>query len=53
MENIQQQRIWYNHYRGYIVKSWFNPNTNLIEEEKIPYNKNVPIKSFLDKYLRK
>ena len=31
-------KIWYNHYRGYIVKSYFDPLTNRIIQEKIKYN---------------
>ena len=33
-------KIWYNHYRGYIVKSYLDPLTNRIVEEKIKYNQN-------------
>ena len=31
-------KIWYTDYKGYIVKSYFDPITNKIIQEKIPYN---------------
>jgi hypothetical protein len=31
-------KVWYTHFRGCIVKSWIDPNTNLIKEERLPYN---------------
>ena len=31
-------KIWYNHYRGYIVRSYLDPLTNKIIQEKIKYN---------------
>ena len=31
-------QVWYTHYRGYIIKSWIDKNTNRILQEKIPYN---------------
>lgn len=31
-------KIWYNHYRGYIVRSYFDSLTNRIIQEKIKYN---------------
>ena len=31
-------RIWYTHSKGYIIKNRIDPNTNLIIQERIPYN---------------
>lgn len=50
--NNQSEKIWYTHYRGYIVKSWLCPKTNLIMEEKIPYNRPNNFLNFLDNYFR-
>lgn len=35
---MEEIKVWYSHYKGYIVKSWLDPNTNQIFQEKIPYN---------------
>ena len=45
--NTNSSNVWYNHYRSYIVKSWIDPVTNMIIEEKKPYNK--PNNSFMYK----
>lgn len=50
--NDQSEKIWYTHYRGYIVKSWLCPYTNRIMEEKIPYNQPCNIIRFLDHYFK-
>jgi hypothetical protein len=41
-------KVWYDNYRGFVVKNTLCPITNRIMQEKIPYN--IPIKFFLEKY---
>ena len=48
--NGEDNRVWYNHYRGYIIKSWVDPKTNLIVQEKLPYNQPNHYLKFLDNY---
>ena len=43
-------KIWYTHYKSYIVKSWIHPESNRIIEEKIPYNHPSNYLKFLDNY---
>lgn len=31
-------RVWYNHYRGYVVRNTYNPNTNRILQQRLEYN---------------
>jgi hypothetical protein len=45
-------KVWYTHYRGYIVKSWLEPVTNRIIQEKIPYNQPNHYLEFLDNYFK-
>ena len=45
-------KIWYTHYKGYIVKSILNKKTNQIIEEKIPYNQPSNYLTFLDNYFK-
>ena len=49
-ENNQIKKIWYTHYKGYIVKSYLDPITNRIIEEKIPYNQPNHYLKFLNNY---
>lgn len=46
------QNVWYNHYRGYIVKSWIDNDSNRIMQEKIPYNQPNNYLNFLDNYFK-
>jgi hypothetical protein len=48
--NDQSNKIWYNNYGGYIIKNWIEPGTNLIKQEKIPYNQPNNFIKFLDNY---
>jgi hypothetical protein len=48
MEN--NPKVWYTKYRGYIVKNWIDPKTNLIRQMKIPYNQPNNFLDFLDNY---
>ena len=48
--NGQTNKVWYNHYRGYIVKNYVDPKTNMIIQEKIPYNQPNNFLYFLDNY---
>jgi hypothetical protein len=48
--NNQTNKVWYNHYRGYIVKSYIDSKTNMIIQEKIPYNQPNNFLYFLDNY---
>jgi len=45
-------KIWYTNNRGCICKSWYDPKTNRIYEEKIPYNHPNNTLKFLDEYFR-
>ena len=45
-------KVWYTHYRGYIVKSYLNPYTNRIIEEKIPFNQPNNFTNFLNNYFQ-
>ena len=51
------EKVWYDHYRGYIVKNWLVTVTDptgkiitVIKQEKIPYNHPNNFLNFLDKY---
>jgi hypothetical protein len=48
--NNMEHKVWYTHYKSYIVKSWIHPITNRIIEEKIPYNQPNNYLKFLDNY---
>ena len=50
--NSNSNKVWYNQYRGYIVKNWIDPNTNLIVQEKMQYNNPNNIIHFFDDYFR-
>jgi hypothetical protein len=49
-EKNEIKKIWYTHYKGYIVKSYLEPITNRIIEEKIPYNQPNHYLKFLNNY---
>jgi len=48
--NSTSNKIWYVHAKGYISKCWIDPRTNLIVEERIPYNQPNNYLKFLDNY---
>ena len=48
--NNTEHKVWYTHYKSYIVKSWIHPISNRIIEEKIPYNQPNNYLKFLDNY---
>ena len=50
--NHTTTKVWYTHYGGYIVKSYLNPHTNRIIEEKIPFNQPNNFTSFLNNYFQ-
>ena len=50
--NMNNTKVWYTHYRGYIVKSYLNPFTNRIVEEKIPFNQPNNFTNFLNNYFQ-
>ena len=50
--NSNNGNVWYTHYRGYIVKSYLEHNTNRIIEEKIPYGQPSNFLNFLDNYFK-
>lgn len=35
---FNNNKVWYNHYRGYIIKSWINENNKIVYELRLPYN---------------
>ena len=45
-------KVWYSHFRGYIIRSYLDPITNRIVNEKIPYNQPNVFTNFLDDYFR-
>jgi len=49
---MNNTKVWYTHYRGYIVKSYLNPSTNRIVEEKIPFNQPNNFTNFLNNYFQ-
>ncbi len=44
------ERVWYNHYKGCIVKNYLDPKTNRIHQEKIAYNQPDNFLVYLNKY---
>ena len=46
-------KIWTNNYRGSIIKSVFNPQTNKIYQYCIPYNHIDEYKKYLEKDKKK
>ena len=48
--NNEETKVWYTQYRGYIVKSWIDSETNLIKQMKIPYNQPNNFLHYLDYY---
>ena len=46
------QHVWYNHYGGYIIKSWIDKDSNRIMQEKIPYNQPNNYLKLLDNYFK-
>ena len=50
--NDQSSKVWYNNYKGCIVKNYLDPITNRIHQEKIPYNQPDNFLNFLDKYFK-
>lgn len=47
-----EPRVWYKHAKGFIIKSWVDPKTNLIVEERMPYNQPNHYLHFLDNYFK-
>jgi hypothetical protein len=35
---LTSPRVWYNHYRGYIVRNTLDPQTNRIIQERMEFN---------------
>lgn len=50
--NSSSNKVWYTNYRGYIVKSYIHPETNMIIEEKKPYGQPNVFLHFLDDYFK-
>ena len=49
---VEKVKVWYTHFKGYIIKSYIHPVTNRIIEEKIPYNQPNNYLHFLDDYFK-
>ena len=49
-QSNNNSQIWYTHYRGYIIKNWVDKDTNMIVQEKIPYNQPNNYLNYLDNY---
>jgi hypothetical protein len=49
-KNRDESKVWYNQYKGFIVKSWIDPGSNRIFQEKIPYNQPDNFINFLNNY---
>ena len=48
--NIENNsKIWYTHYRGYIIKNWVDKDNRIIQE-KIEYNQPDNYLKYLDNY---
>jgi len=48
--SINKPKVWYTHYRSYIVKSVLDTGTGEIYEKMIPYNQPSNFRNFLDNY---
>lgn len=48
----REGKVWYTHYRSYITRSYLEPVSNLIIEEKIPYNQHTNFQNFLKNYFQ-
>ena len=53
MYNSDTIKVWYTHTKGYIIKRWVDPKTNLIVEERLPYNQPSNYLTFLNNYFKK
>jgi hypothetical protein len=51
-ENTNSNKVWYIQSKGYIIKSWVDPHTNLIVEKRIPYNQPNNFLNYLDNYFK-
>ena len=49
-DSTYKTKIWYTHYRSYIVKSVLDTETGNIYEDIIPYNQPSNFRNFLDNY---
>lgn len=52
IENSNSNKVWYIQSKGYIIKSWVDPQTNLIVEKRIPYNQPNNFLNYLDNYFK-
>jgi hypothetical protein len=48
----QEGKVWYTHYKSYITRSYLEPVSNLIIEEKIPYSQHTNFQNFLKNYFQ-
>ena len=44
------QKIWYNHYMGNIVRNIYDPQTNRIIQEKMPFNSPLEYNKQIDEF---
>jgi hypothetical protein len=52
MDNKQTVRVWYTNINGCITKSYNNPITNKIIQEKIPFNHPSNFTKWIDDYFK-
>jgi len=45
-----QQKIWYNHYMGNIVRNIYDPRTNRIIQEKMAFNSPLEYNKKIDEF---
>ena len=45
-----QQKIWYNHYMGNIVRNIYDQKTNRIIQEKMPFNSPLEYNKQIDEF---
>ena len=45
-----QQKIWYNHYMGNIVRNIYDPQTNRIIQEKMAFNSPLEYNKQIDEF---
>jgi len=45
-----QQKIWYNHYMGNIVRNIYDPRTNRIIQEKMVFNSPLEYNKQIDEF---
>ena len=43
-------RVWYNHFRGYVVRNTYEPQTNRIIQERLEFNSPLNYNKQIDDF---